>query len=46
MVEENKSQECRLKDIDETWNYLSEEINRNELMSKKHKKVCATVNYI
>ena len=46
VVEENKSQECRLKDIDETWNYLSEEINRNELMSKKHKKVCATLNYI
>ena len=46
MVEENKSQEFRLKDIDETWNYLSEEINRNELMSKKHKKVCATLNYI
>ena len=33
MVEENKSQ-FRLKDIDEKWNYLSEEINRNELMSK------------
>ena len=25
---------------------LIEEINRNELMSKKYKKVCATLNYI
>ena len=27
-------------------NYLIEEINRNELMSKKHKKNCTTLNYI
>ena len=27
-------------------NYLIEEINRNELMSKKHKKVCTTANYV
>ena len=46
MVEENISQEFRLKNIDETRNYLIEEINRNELMSKKHKKVCITLNYI
>ena len=46
MVEENISQEFRLKNIDETRNYLIEEINRNELMSKKHKKVCTTLNYI
>ena len=26
------------KNIDETRNYLIEEINQNELMSKKHKK--------
>ena len=45
-AEENKSQEFRLKNIDETRNYLIEEINRNELMSKKHKKVCTTLNYI
>ena len=37
MVEENKSKKFRLKDIDETRNYLIEEINRNKLMSKKHK---------
>ena len=46
MSEENISQEFRLKNIDETRNYLIEEINRNELMSKKHKKVCTTLNYI
>ena len=46
MVEENISQEFRLKNIDEARNYLIEEINRNELMGKKHKKVCTTLNYI
>ena len=35
MSEENISQEFRLKKTDETKNYLIEEINRNELMSKK-----------
>ena len=46
MVEENISQEFRLKSIDETRNYFLEEIKQNELMSKKHKKVCKTLNYI
>ena len=46
MAEENISQEFRLKNLDETRNYLIEEINWNELMSKKHKKVCTTLNYI
>ena len=32
------NQECRLKKIDEIRNYLIQKINRNELMSKKHKK--------
>ena len=36
MAEKKTSQEFRLKNIDETRNYLIEEINRNELMSKKH----------
>ena len=27
-------------------NYLIEEINQNELISKKHKMVCTTLNYI
>ena len=46
MAEENVSQEFRLKHIDETRNHLVEGINRNELMSKKHKKVCTILNYI
>ena len=46
MVEENISQEFRLKNIDEKRNYFLEEIKRNELMSKKHKNVCKTLNYI
>ena len=46
MSEGNISQELRLKNIDETRNYLIEEINQNELMSNKHKTVCTTLNYI
>ena len=46
MVEKNISQEFGLKSIDETRNYFLEEIKQNELMSKKHKKVCTTLNYI
>ena len=38
------SQEFRLKNIDETRNYFIEKINRNELVSKKHKEVCTTLN--
>ena len=45
MVEENINQEFKLKNIDETRNYFLEEIKQNELMSKKHKKVCLTLNY-
>ena len=45
-ADENISQEFILKNIDETRNYLIEETNQNELMSKKHKKVCTTLNYI
>ena len=40
------SQELRFKNIDETRNYFLEEIEQNELMSKEHKKVCTTLNYI
>ena len=36
MAEKNISEESRLKNIDETRNYLTEEINQNELMIKKH----------
>ena len=45
MVEENMSREFRLN-IAETRNYFVEEIEQSELMSKKHKKVCTTLNYI
>ena len=45
IAEENISQEFRLKNIDETRNYFHEEIKQNELMSRRHKKVCATLNY-
>ena len=40
------SQEFRLKNINETRNYFHEEIEQNELMSRKHEKVCTTLNYI
>ena len=46
MAEENISQEFRLKNIDETRNYLIDEINRNKLISKKLTKFCTTLNYI
>ena len=46
MPEENMNQECRLNKIGEIRNFLIEEINRNELMSKKHKNVCRVLNYI
>ena len=46
MSEENVSQEFRLKNIDETRNYFIEEINQNELMSKKYKKVCGVLSIL
>ena len=46
MVEGNISQEFRLKNIDKQRNYFLEEIQQNELMSRKHNKVCADLNYI
>ena len=46
MIEENISQKFRLKNIDEIRNYFFEEIEQNELMSRKHKKVCTTLNYM
>ena len=39
-------QEFRLKNIDETRNYFLEEKVQNELMSRRHRKVCTTLNYI
>ena len=46
MPEENINQEFRLRKIDEIRHYLIEEINRNGLMSKKHKKGCRVLNYV
>ena len=46
MVEENISQEFRSKNINETRNYFINEIDQNELMSTKNKKVCTTLNHI
>ena len=46
MVEEHINQELRLKNIDETRNYFLEEIEQNELMSEKYKKLSKTLIYI
>ena len=46
MAKETISQEFRFKNIDETRYYFLEEIKQNELMSRKQKKVCTTLNYI
>ena len=46
MAEENRSQEFRLTNIDETKNLLIKEINQNDLISKIHKKNCIDLNYI
>ena len=46
MGEDNISQEFILKYIDETRNYFLEKIKQSELMSRKQKIVCATLNYI
>ena len=40
------SHKFRFINKDETRNYFLEEIKQNELISRKHKKVCTTVNYI
>ena len=40
------SLEFRLKNADETRNYFLEEMEQDELMSRKHEKVCKTLNYI
>ena len=46
IAEEIISQGLRVKNIDETRNYLTEKINQNKLMSKKHRKVSTNLNYI
>ena len=46
MPEEKMNQKFRLKKVEEIKNYLIQEINRNELMSKRHKKVYRNLNYV
>ena len=46
MAEKNISQEFKLKNLNETMNYLIEEIKQNQLMGKDCEKVCTTLNYI
>ena len=46
MAEENIRPVFRLKNIVETRNYSVGEINQNELISKKQKKVCTASNFI
>ena len=46
MTEENISRKFRLENINKKINYFIEEINQNELMSKKHKSICGILNYI
>ena len=45
MAENNIHQGFRLKKIGEIKNYFIKKIDQNELISKKHKKVCAVLNY-
>ena len=42
----NMSQEFRLKILEQTRNSFNEELEQNRLMSKKHKNVCTTLNYM
>ena len=38
--------EFRMKNIDETKNFLLDGIKHNDLMSEKHKKACQYLNYV
>ena len=40
-----ESLDLRLTKIDETRNYLLEEIKHNDLISEKHNNVCRALNY-
>ena len=44
MSEESISKKFRLKNIYETRNDLIEDVNENELMSKKHKHIYRVLN--
>ena len=43
---EKASLEFRLRKIDETGNYLLDEIKHNDLMSEKYDKTCKNLNYV
>ena len=45
MTEENVIQEFRLKNINNIKRYFIEKIKHSGLLSKKHKKICTTLNY-
>ena len=45
-MSEEASLEFRLRKIDETRNYLLEEIKHNDLMSEKYKKTFKCLNYV
>ena len=45
MTKENISQEFRLKEINKTRTYFIDKIKQNELIIKKHKKICRILNY-
>ena len=40
------SLEFRLRKIDETRNYILDEIKHNDLMNEKYKKTCKYLNYV
>ena len=46
MVQENISQEFRLKNRDETRNYFIEKVSQNELISNEQRKICTSLNYV
>ena len=46
MSQENVSQGLRLQKMEEARNYFIKKTDQNELMSKKHKIVSTTLNYI
>ena len=46
MSKENVSQGLRLQKMEEARNYFIKKSDQNELMSKKHKIVSTTLNYI
>ena len=45
MTEDDISQEFRLKKIKEINNYFIKEVDQNELLNNKNKKVCTTLNF-